>query len=346
MLIDEPELHLHPILEERVLKYLRNLISTKNVQFIITTHSPTLLNTANFDELYLLSPKSTDVTNQLVRLTDEDSRLDALRILCGDTHYLTASRNIICVEGEAPEDINNKPADKKLLEILVPEISNNIIIPMGGKHKVIEGTKRLRDNLPKNVPRINVFALVDQDQDNETNEEWVFRLPVCMIENLLLKPVAINEFLEKYSENSTLKNLADVERELKTITSELKNDEIRIRIKKQIGFINESFDGLTVKELKVNHQKTIDLIKSRFPNDDKLTEILNRAQTEVESIISENKELDYFRGKVILKKFYEKFLKSLSFSYFVFCMELAQKIAKNEKMTEDIRKIVDQVNSK
>jgi hypothetical protein len=55
-LIDEPELHLHPNLQTKILDYLRTLSSRENAQFIIATHSPTIVENANSDELYLLRP--------------------------------------------------------------------------------------------------------------------------------------------------------------------------------------------------------------------------------------------------------------------------------------------------
>jgi energy-coupling factor transporter ATP-binding protein EcfA2 len=346
VLIDEPELHLHPILEGRVLNYIRNIVSNEKVQFVITTHSPVLLNNATFEELFLLSPKTADNVNQLTRLVDEDSRLDALRTLCGDTYSLTALRNIVCVEGESPIDMQKKPTDKKLLEILCPNISKNILIPFGGKNIVIDGARRLRENLPPSINKTKVFALIDKDQDPNVNDDWIYRLPVCMIENLLLKPNVINDFLEKYRENTKLKTVTDIEIALKEITQNLRDDEIRIRIKRKIGFIDEAIEGITVEELKTSHQKIMELIKTKIPQDDELGTIVKDATTEVDAIISQNKELESFRGKEILKKFFDKYIQSIGISYYVFCMELAKLLSTKTEYVKDLHNIIDVINSK
>lgn len=346
VLIDEPELHLHPILEGRVLDYIRNIVSKGGIQFVITTHSPVLLNNATFEELFLLSPKTTDGGNQLTRLVDEDSRLDALRILCGDTYSLTALRNLVCVEGESPVDMQKKPTDKKLFEILCPDITKNILIPFGGKSIVIEGAKRLRENIPHSINKTKVFAIIDKDQDPTITDEWIFRLPVCMIENLLLKPDVINDFLDKYRETSTLKTTDDVNASLDEIIKSLRDDEIRIRIKRKIGSINEIIDGTSVQELKVNHQKIMESIKTKIPNDANLEIIVNNATAEVDAIISQKKELELFRGKKILKNFFDKYLQPIGFSYYVFCMELAKQIASNKEYTKGLQDIVNIINSK
>lgn len=345
VLIDEPELHLHPILEERVLQYLRKLISEDNVQFVITTHSITLLNNATVEELFLLSPRTNPPRNQLAQLTDAESRLHAIRMLCGNTYPLTASRNIMCVEGEMPEDGYIKPTDKKILEILCPEISENVIVPMGGKNSVIDSARRLRESLPTNLPYTKIFALVDRDQNIAKEEEWIIRLPLCMIENFLLEPKAIYRLLEKYKENTPLKTLADIELALKKITDSLVEDEIRIRIKQKLGFVKGAFDGITIDEIKLHHKSMLDEIKQKLPSDEMLSEIIKEANSEVKGILQDHIELKLFRGKEILKRFYDEHVKTLTFSYFTFCVELAKEASKDNEHTKKLRELVIQINS-
>ena len=57
VLIDEPELHLHPNLQARILDYFRTLSVRENAQFVISTHSPTIVEYSNSEELYLLRPR-------------------------------------------------------------------------------------------------------------------------------------------------------------------------------------------------------------------------------------------------------------------------------------------------
>ena len=52
VLLDEPELGLHPDLQRRFIKYLRQLAGEKGVQFFMATHSPVLLNYADVIRYY------------------------------------------------------------------------------------------------------------------------------------------------------------------------------------------------------------------------------------------------------------------------------------------------------
>src|SRR6266403_5830933 len=56
VLMDEPELHLHPNLQGKVLDYIRTLALGENIQFILATHSPTIVEQSTSEELYLLRP--------------------------------------------------------------------------------------------------------------------------------------------------------------------------------------------------------------------------------------------------------------------------------------------------
>lgn len=56
VLIDEVDLHLHPIWQKRILKTLKNVFPL--VQFIVTTHSPSIISSAKADELLILDEDS------------------------------------------------------------------------------------------------------------------------------------------------------------------------------------------------------------------------------------------------------------------------------------------------
>lgn len=103
ILIDEPEQHLHPDLQAKVLSYMRSVSRSSPTQFVITTHSPTILDQAYDDELFVLSAPSGD-ENQLRRIATSAERLEALKELTGSAYFLTTGRVILCVEGEPDSD--------------------------------------------------------------------------------------------------------------------------------------------------------------------------------------------------------------------------------------------------
>ncbi len=72
-MINEVDLHLHPIWQKRILKTLKNVFPL--VQFIITTHSPSIITSAKADELLILDRDSCRSFNYEVYGKDYNSVL-------------------------------------------------------------------------------------------------------------------------------------------------------------------------------------------------------------------------------------------------------------------------------
>lgn len=344
--IDEPELHIHPVLQSRMLNYLRN--RTKNgVQFIIATQSPTILDDATFQELFLLTERKEpeeEERNQLIQVTSDDEKLNALRILCGDTYAFTSGKSLICIEGELPEDKEAKITDKRIFEILCPEMSQNLILPLGGKNSVIEGARRIKETLPKGLPGLRVFSLIDGDRDDTVDDETSFKLPVCSIENFLLDPESIMKVLEPYKEHSPFENIDQLKKIFQKIVSDLKDDEKRIRISEKLGTIRISFSGTDIDSIIRNHEDNVKKVRESLPESAKLKVIIDGVTKEVEEIISKEQGLKRFRGKKILKILYDEHIKKLGFSYQIFTYDLAKIISEKPEIIEELCGMIKKMN--
>lgn len=62
LLIEEPEAHLHPQLQIRLLQYLNQKASENKIQIIVTSHSPTLSSSVNLDAIKVMTiPNGTNI---------------------------------------------------------------------------------------------------------------------------------------------------------------------------------------------------------------------------------------------------------------------------------------------
>ncbi len=192
-LIDEPEIHLHPALQGHLAHYLRQVSSETGAQFILATHSPTLVDAAGENELFVLMPSEfVGGGNQFRQLLTQADRLDVVRELVGSASLITRARPIVFVEGET---VSSKvDSDAGLLSILVPESVSWVIVPARGRTEALRSARQLHDQLAEELPGLPVFALVDADS-SPPDDERMIAWPVAMIENLLLVCRVVNSFL-------------------------------------------------------------------------------------------------------------------------------------------------------
>lgn len=103
LLIEEPEAHLHPQLQIRLLKYLEQTATRKGIQVIVTTHSPVLASAVSLSTMIHLSSTSQGVTAVALRDSHLKAESEAFisRWLDATKSTLLFAKAVILVEGIA-----------------------------------------------------------------------------------------------------------------------------------------------------------------------------------------------------------------------------------------------------
>ncbi|MCL4368374.1 MAG: AAA family ATPase [Actinobacteria bacterium] len=331
LLIDEPEIHLHPLLQLNVLEYMRDLAREDRCQFIVTTQSPAILDALYDEELYLLTPAEIAPDNQFSRLTDSAERLELARTLTGATHLMTRAKPIVFIEGEP--DLGTTVSDERLLRLLLPDVRHWALIPSKGKSETVSAAKNMR-TASLHLPGLPVFALVDSDTGETDFPDYVVCWPVAMLENLLLDSEVLWETVQPYRNIVGLESFEDVRRSLIDAAKLMRDDEIAIRLRRRLPRLHISLDKQTRGEIETQIGDQVDKLRREVDLADVDT-VLRQTIEEVESIVSSGQELERFHGKRLLDKWYLTHdLNRAGFGKNAFKTEIARRAAGTDRLKQ------------
>lgn len=186
LVMDEPELHLHPSIMNRLWRALERYRS--DCLFIYITHDLQFASIHSHAEKIWV--KEYDGLNwKLQKIEDKDLPEELLLEILG------SRKNVIFVEGE------RNSYDTQLYTELYP---NYLIVPCGGCSQVIARTKSFRNN--PELHDCEVYGIIDRDFRSEHEikkykSKGIYTINVAEVENLFLVEELIKLMAEQFGEN-------------------------------------------------------------------------------------------------------------------------------------------------
>jgi len=196
IIIDEPELHLHPELARKLLHSMRT-IKPQN-QVWCATHSAELIDEAGRERTFYLRASSDRKHAECIAATEEGSEIQALRDLFGYAGYVGISRKVVFSEGR------ESSADRRTFANVLPGLSREIkIIPVGSCENLYRLNRAILSLLESDFARCEFFLIRDRDYLSEDSiakyrakaPGRLFVLSRYHIENFLLDETAISAVL-------------------------------------------------------------------------------------------------------------------------------------------------------
>lgn len=324
VLIDEPELHLHPNLQVKVFDYLRVLTASGITQAIIVSHSPTIVEHATFDELFLLRPVElvSAGENQLLQIATDEERLKIMRDVFGTTSNVTAMQPVVIVEGVAQTKASATTSDRKLYRALSRRFDAVTVVPGGGKAECLKLATALNDLLPFFSKNLKAVALLDRDTSKDEVEQSTYLLPVSMIENFLLDPLPLWESIQSVVEKTGFSTIEDLTAALDAVLADLAAEEVERRTKAGLGthfFRPEA----PVEDISRQAEEASRVLNDRYSKEN-VAVVLASAKEQVDKFAATSKRREHFHGKRALELFYQRHVHSTGLAKNVFKYEAAR----------------------
>ena len=312
LLIEEPETHLHPALETNMMRYLKRI--SDNCQVFLTTHSTNFLDTAEMNNVYLVSKNSSSTRIQQLSIEDAEDQLPkelGLRL-----SSLFMFDKLVFVEGPSDEAVIREWAAVMGVNLSQPNIG---FVHMGGVRNFAHfATDATLSFLTKR--QVNMTFLMDRDEKDDPEVAKLQRalqgkadvkvLQKRELENYLISPDAITKFIgwkQSVLEEST--KVAPTVEEVKSKISQVADQLKQLTIDKRAAKVlceplyparNKIFRSVSENSIKDNiNQELSEMLQALQGVKDKVDEVYKQQSEIVEQSWSSSK-LDIVQGDVLL----------------------------------------------
>lgn len=283
ILLDEPALNLHSILQRRVLQLIQDAVSKNNNQVIIITHSPYLINPDQVKHLWKFSPSKTgtqliNVEKALSSFDEDDQKKTIQRMHSSEVRAILFQHGVVFVEGPSDRMVLEK-TDRHMTDnkLKGPNIEENewMILDVGGKDSMplfINMAKKLKlphtsimdfDSLMQCVRRIKIDSADVRTSSVISYVEKTDKLSKSEKKFITTLEKSIIQKTNKNSENK--KQYWYPEKSLKKLNKIATAHNMYVLTKDLEGVIRTSTTPRESKPMKALEQITMLLSKNKIP---------------------------------------------------------------------------------
>jgi len=321
IIVDEPELHLHPTLTFKLIETLKQVGDLTN-QFIFLTHSADLISTYySTGDVYFIDAIQTGA-NQAHKLSDlNHSHNEVVQLIGQNIGLFAVGKKLIFIEGE--ESSIDRLAYHTIVQTIIPEAK---VVPVGSVTNILT-LNVLEQQIRSSIFGINIYMIRDRDGLNDTQIMELEKngrikcLKRRHIENYFLDPEILFKVAQKLYLTATTPTITKefIETEINRIVAESVNFNLLKNTKEHLA-INHFFKIPTVKNL---DSKTSDQIKDEIVaginsslgelstglNETEFRKWLNKEEVKLKGLIQNGNWQTEFQGKIIFSKICSDVLK-------------------------------------
>ena len=345
ILFDEPELHLHPALQRRVIGHLQHLLERGDNQIWAITHSEEIVDTTDYESLFAMTGHGSPAVE---RVKERAGRIKLLQNLGASVGLQLISPRILFVEGES---------DEKVLPLLFGELPAGVSIQStGGKGNLMRLSETAMGLLEEAVVEGQFYLVRDRDVEdtpeslNVLQEKYTsnfFTWERYHIENYLLDEEAIYRVLEEDEDILTPASVGEISGQLRALADASQESVIA-------KYLEAKFNSELRSRLRINVPEGVklSLMKAARKRRQRTNDLLNPEQVEkTHNEISKDIETRWEKewkklcvGRDVLKAFHRDRVKSY-LGYEVFRNRVARKLRESGRIPEMVEEVMNSVTS-
>lgn len=291
ILIDEPEIHLHPELTFRLIKALKSI--GENNQYFLFTHSPDIIGNSLDTGVHFVRPKSSITTgNQVVRV--DENNIEAFKNIPNIRETIgmvSIGKRLLFVEG------GNTSIDRNVFATIAKASKIDMAIIPSDSCTNVNNMSLMCETLEKGLFGLDLFMVRDRDslvpeQINTFHTKSKGRLkflPFYHIENAFLDPKAI-EVIAKKILLTNAPSADEIEAKLIELAQQQLNHTVSIYVKNEIYFKAGNFD--ISPNITINKETSIAELKTAM--NDKKNQLLTSYNNSFSELLIEER-LDFWK---------------------------------------------------
>ncbi|MCH9050570.1 MAG: AAA family ATPase [Proteobacteria bacterium] len=317
ILVDEPELHLHPTLAFRLIETLKEFGGGTN-QLILFTHSADLISTYYSSGNVFFIDLSQDTENQAHQLSDLATAHSAIARAAGANLGLFAvGKRLVFVEGK--DASVDRLVYHKVAQSAFPDA---YMMPIGSVENIV-ALRKVVDELTSAIFGIDFFLIRDRDGLSEEiinalEKNGRFRcLPRRHIENYLLDPEVLGEVANAFYLPQEQRDVSRIQEFLRGIASSSIMPSVLWNVREHIQVLGKvpqpivrNLDGMSRDELaeNISDQITIGLREvSQGLESSEIHKLVVKEHGKLEAALSTGSWVEVLPGKLIFNRFCGEF---------------------------------------
>lgn len=242
ILIDEPEVHLHPELTFRLVKVLKSI--GKRNQIFLFTHSADIIGNSFDTGIHFIRPKVRVSGNQVIRIDENNIEdFNAIPNIRETIGMVSVGKKLLFVEG------GSTSIDRNIFATIAKASKIDVAIIPSNSCSNINNMALMCETLQRGILGVDIYMVRDRDgltqeQVNTFSEKSkgkLMFLPYYHIENAFLDPTAIGVIARKIL-GARAPEDREIEAKMVALARQQLNDVIALYLKNEIYFEAGNFD--------------------------------------------------------------------------------------------------------